>query len=167
MKTSASRSFTVHLGSAPRTRRIALWLTAAAVCALTFSGGRGAALAQSRPEFVIIVHPGNPAPDVSRAFLADLYLKRATRWDDGELARPVDQRPDSAIRRAFSEGVLKRSVEAVKRYWQQRIFSGRDLPPPELEGDEAVVAYVAGHRGAIGYVSAAAKVDRTKPIGVR
>lgn len=105
--------------------------------------------------------------EIGRSFLADVYLKRMTRWDDGEPARPVDQRPDSAARRAFSESVLRRSVEAVKRYWQQRIFSGRDLPPPELDGDAAVVSYVANHRGAIGYISASARPDKTKLVPVR
>ncbi len=139
----------------------------AGICALALLAGRGDARAESRPDFLIIVHPGNPIAEIGRSFLADVYLKRTTRWDDGELARPVDQRPDAAPRRAFSESVLKRSVEAVKRYWQQRIFSGRDLPPPELDDDAAVVTYVATHRGAIGYISGATKPDKTKLVPVR
>jgi hypothetical protein len=55
----------------------------------------------------------------------------------------------------------------VKNYWQQRIFSGRDLPPPELDSDEAVVSYVLSHRGALGYVSGAAKLDKAKPVAVQ
>jgi len=136
-------------------------------CFLSSFAVEDEACADSRPEFLVIVHPQNPVASVGRAFLADLYLKRATRWEDGELARPIDQRADSAARRVFSESVLKRSVAAVKRYWQQRIFSGRDLPPPELDGDEAVVSYVASHRGAIGYVSGNAKLDKTKLVAVR
>jgi len=49
-------------------------------------------------------------------------------------------------------------VEAVRRYWQQCIFSGRSVPPPELDSDEAIVRYVAKYRGAVGYVSADAKL---------
>ncbi len=80
---------------------------------------------------------------------------------------PVDQRANSSVRQTFSEAVLRRSVSAVKRYWQQRIFSGRDLPPLEVDSDEAVVAYVLKHRGAIGYVSGGAKIDRTKVVSVQ
>ncbi|MET0793793.1 MAG: substrate-binding domain-containing protein [Polyangiaceae bacterium] len=149
-----------------RTRRSTLCMGLAVLIALAW-GTRKEAFADSRPDFVIIVHPANPATSLSRSALADLYLKRTTRWDDGESARPVDQRPDADARRAFSESVLKRSVAAVKRYWQQRIFSGRDLPPPELDGDEAVLSYVASHRGALGYVSGSAKLDRAKPVPVR
>ena len=148
-------------------RRPMLFAAAAGLCVCVSFALEGGARAESRPEFSIIVHPQNPVKSVGRSFLADLYLKRATRWEDGESARPIDQRADSAVRRAFSDSVLKRSVAAVKRYWQQRIFSGRDLPPPELDGDEAVVDYVASHRGAIGYVSATVKLDKTKLVPVR
>ena len=163
-----ARTTSVH-DTAPTatTRRALLCLMAGALCLLSSFSGERDARADSRPEFVIIVHPQNPVASVDRAYLADLYLKRATRWEDGELARPVDQRADSTARRAFSDSVLKRSVAAVKRYWQQRIFSGRDLPPPELDGDEAVVSYVASHRGAIGYVSGNAKLEKTKLVPLR
>lgn len=152
---------------APKARRTALGFAIASLLAVAILTERGNAQAESKPGFVLIVHPANPVSDVSRSFLADLYLKRTTRWEDGELARPVDQRADSEARRAFCESVLKRSVEAVKRYWQQRIFSGRDLPPPELDGDDAVVSYVATHRGALGYVTGSAKTEKAKLVPVR
>jgi hypothetical protein len=41
------------------------------------------------------------------------------------------------------------------------------LPPPELDSDEAVVRYVLKHRGAIGYVSASAKLERAKTVSVQ
>jgi ABC-type phosphate transport system substrate-binding protein len=138
---------------------------------LVLGGGvlvdRGTASAESVPDFLVIVHPDNPSTSLSRDALTDSFLKRTTRWADGETIRPVDQRSDSAVRRRFSDSVLQRSVAAVKSYWQQRIFSGRELPPPELESDEAVVSYVMKHRGALGYVSGAAKLERAKPVQVQ
>ena len=44
-------------------------------------------------------------------------------------------------------------------YWQQRIFSGRDVPPPEFELDREVVEYVLKHAGAIGYVPLPANIQ--------
>jgi ABC-type phosphate transport system substrate-binding protein len=117
------------------------------------------------PEFKVIVHPERPA-QLTRAFLADAFLKRATRWADDEALRPVDQRSDSAVRRRFSDQILRRSVEAVKTYWQQRIFSGRGVPPPELDSDEAVVRYVESHAGAVGYISGSAPSGKTRVIAI-
>jgi len=118
------------------------------------------------PSFRVIVHPANPIASAARDFLADAFLKKITRWDDGEALRPVDQRADSEVRREFSEHVLKRSVQAVKTYWQQRIFSGRGVPPPEFESDAAVVEYVLKHRGAVGYVSGACELGGAKVLAV-
>jgi ABC-type phosphate transport system substrate-binding protein len=129
--------------------------------------GRGTARADSAPEFRVIVNPDNPSTGLARDFLVDVFLKRTTRWNDGETIRPVDQRPEAFARRRFSETVLERSVAAVKSYWQQRIFSGRDLPPPELDSDDAVVSYVMKHRGAVGYVSGGAKLDRAKAVQIQ
>lgn len=117
------------------------------------------------PDFKVIVHPERPGP-VTRAFLADAFLKRVTRWADDEAIRPVDQRSDSAVRRRFSDQILRRSVEAVKTYWQQRIFSGRGVPPPELDSDEAVVRYVESHAGAVGYISGSAPSGKTRVIAI-
>jgi len=62
--------------------------------------------------------------------------------------------------------VLKRSVEAVKGYWQQRIFSGHDVPPPEFDSDDDVVKYVLKHEGAVGYVSGNANLNGSKVLTV-
>lgn len=120
----------------------------------------------SAPAFRVIVHPENPRSSVQRDFLVELFLKKITRWGDDEAARPVDQRADSPVRRAFSDSVLKRSVQAVKIYWQQRIFSGRGVPPPELDSDVLVVEYVLKHRGAVGYVSATCELGSAKVLSV-
>lgn len=143
------------------TRRTA-WLLAANI-ALGVAPAEGGEAAPT--EFKVIVHPERPG-QATRAFLADAFLKNASRWPDDEAIRPVDQRPDSAARRKFSEHVLRRSVEAVKTYWQQRIFSGRGVPPPELDSDEAVVRYVESHAGAVGYISGSAPAGKTRVIAI-
>jgi ABC-type phosphate transport system substrate-binding protein len=144
------------------TRRALLW-SVLGLC----TGAARVARGDAPSPFRLLIHPDNPATSLSKDFVTDVFLKRTTRWGDGEMVRPVDQRSDSAVRRVFSESLLRRSIAAVKRYWQQRIFSGRDLPPPELDSDEAVVGYVLKHRGALGYVTATAKIDRAKVVSVR
>ena len=127
----------------------------------------GAVRADSRPVFVVIVNPANPAVSAERQFLEDAFLKKVTVWPDGPDIHPADLVPESRVRRKFSEDVLNRSVEAVKAYWQQRIFSGGDVPPPEFGSDEEVVAYVLRHEGGVGYVSGGASLGGAKILAVR
>jgi ABC-type phosphate transport system substrate-binding protein len=117
--------------------------------------------------FQMIVHPSNPASTVDRRFVGDAFLKKVTRWPHDEVIRPADLDADSPIRRRFSEQVLRRSVASVKTYWQQLVFSGRDVPPPELDNDWQVVRYVLKHPGAIGYISPGASLEGTKVLTVR
>jgi ABC-type phosphate transport system substrate-binding protein len=122
------------------------------------------AAAQSRPQFRVIVHPSNPVTSVDQRFLADAFLKKVTRWAHDEAIRPVDLHVDSTVRRHFSDDALKRSVAAVKSYWQQLVFSGRGVPPPEMDNDEQVVKFVLRNPGAIGYVSGTANVEGAKVV---
>lgn len=119
------------------------------------------------PDFIVIVSASNTTRQVDRRFLANAFLKKITRWPDGDAIRPVDLEPGAAARRSFTASVLDRSVAAVKSYWQQIIFTGNGLPPPELASDEAVIAYIRTHDGAVGYVSTQCVLRGVKPLTVR
>jgi ABC-type phosphate transport system substrate-binding protein len=117
--------------------------------------------------FVVIVRKDEQDLVLERTLVADAFLKKRTRWPNGEVIHPVDQRRDSSVRHHFSQSVLRRSVEAVRNYWQQRIFSGRDVPPPEVESDAEVIRYVRDNPGAIGYVTAATDADGIRVVTLR
>jgi hypothetical protein len=70
------------------------------------------------------------------------------------------------VRGLFSETVLARHVAAVRSYWQQQIFSGRDVPPVEKKNDAEVLEYVRTNRGAVGYVSEASPASGVKVVEV-
>jgi ABC-type phosphate transport system substrate-binding protein len=141
---------------------LALVLAATALCASVFGQPR-----RPTPVYVVIVHPRNAYVELDRKFLEDAFLKKLTLWPNGDGIRPADLSADSQVRRVFTHDVLNRSVEAVKGYWQQRIFSGRDVPPPEFGHDEEVVQFVLGHEGGIGYVSGAADLQGCRVVAVR
>jgi ABC-type phosphate transport system substrate-binding protein len=143
---------------------LALVVAATALCATVFGQQRPP---PPRPVYVVVVNPSNGATGLDRKFVEDAFLKKITVWPDGDVIRPADLVPESPVRRAFTHDVLNRSVEAVKGYWQQRIFSGRDVPPPEFERDEEVVKFVLKHQGGIGYVSGLADVDGCRVVAVR
>ncbi len=115
----------------------------------------------------VIVNAANPADGVDRRFLSEAFFKKTTRWPDEETIRPVDLTPSSPVRRTFSEEILKRPIAAVKSYWQQMVFAGHGVPPPELESESDVVKFVARNRGAVGYVSPGAALSGVKIIAVR
>ncbi|TMA25650.1 MAG: hypothetical protein E6J78_16995 [Deltaproteobacteria bacterium] len=124
------------------------------------------AQAASADAWVVIVHPKSTFSHLERKFVADVFFRRTTQWPDDTPIRPVDASPDSAVRARFSQDILARSVASMRSYWQQRIFSGQGVPPPELRDDVAVVDYVVSHPGAIGYVSRATSLNGAKAVDV-
>jgi len=121
-----------------------------------------AAAAAHAAEFKVIVNRSVKSDALTRQQIADLFLKKTTRWADGSAAAPVDLPDTSTAREAFSKDVLGKPASAVKSYWNKQIFSGRDLPPLEKKTDAEVTAYVRETPGAIGYVA-----DTTATEGVR
>ena len=106
--------------------------------------------------FHVIVTRANAATSLTEAEVSAMFMKRMRSWPDGSDVAPVDQRAGSRVRESFSEEIHGKSVRYVIRYWHRLIFSGRGIPPRELESDAEVLAFVAANRGAIGYVNAGA-----------
>jgi hypothetical protein len=144
----------------------------AVLCAADTTSGQTATRKESRGSgagkaYRVIAHPQAPVSTVARSFVADAFLKKTVLWPNGVVIRPVDLRADSPVRRRFVEDLLGRTVAAVRNYWQQIIFAGRGVPPPELDSDAAVVDFVISNPGAIGYVSDGANVGTVKVLIVK
>lgn len=161
----AFRPSTPRRSSGPLPWRAGALLLALAV--LAAGVGMPKAWAAAPRTVVVIVNAERPATSLPRDFVAAAFLKKTTVWEDGSSLRPVDLRPEAAIRATFSQQILERPLEAVRIFWEQRIFSGRDIPPPELDTEQAVVQYVASHPGAIGYVSSGTPLTGVKAVEIR
>jgi hypothetical protein len=116
--------------------------------------------------FQVIVNEANPAHSLAKADLAALFLKKTARWPGGGPAAPIDQTESAPARAAFSKDVLGKSVQAVVSYWQQQIFSGREVPPPQKANDAAVVDFVKANVGAVGYLAAGPAPSGVKVLAV-
>jgi ABC-type phosphate transport system substrate-binding protein len=118
--------------------------------------------------FKIIVHASLPVEKMTKTQVSNLLLKKKSKWDqNGADAAPADLDGGSAVRAAMSQEIHGRSVASIKNFWQRQIFSGRDVPPPELADDTAMINFVRGKSGGIGYVSSGFKTEELKDKGVK
>jgi len=142
------------------TRHIFRTVVAAAAVALC-------AARASAQDFKVVANNSVAAGDIAAADLAKIFLKQSSKFPDGGAAVPVDQGKASPARAAFSQKVMGKSVGAVDTYWQQQIFSGKDVPPATKSSDDEVIAFVKATPGAIGYVSAGAAAAGVKVVTVK
>jgi hypothetical protein len=112
------------------------------------SGGAAAA----DEAFVVVVNVTNPVAQMKALEVSNLFLKKTTAWKDNQRVLPVDLTAPASMRESFCRKVHNRGPAAVKSYWQQMIFSGREVPPSEKSSAAEVLSFVRANRGAIGYV---------------
>ena len=117
-------------------------------------------------KFVVVVNPRNPVARLNQTQVSRIYLGKLQAWDiNGKIqpVSPVDQRADSPLRAAFSERVLRKSVNETASYWRQELYAGRNVPPPEQTEAEALET-VRSVIGAIAYVSEKADLKGVKVV---
>lgn len=148
--------------SRPRTLRVVVTVLALAAGLAALS-----ASAASTEDYKIIVNPDNPATELERQFVRDAYLRKASLWDSGTTLRPVDLPSRFAVRDRFLHEVLRKNASQLRSYWNQQIFSGKGVPPPEVDTPASVVTYVLANPGAIGYLPQDADPGGAKVVRVK
>jgi ABC-type phosphate transport system substrate-binding protein len=141
----------------PKLVRLVLRSLALSAAAVTLSAA-APRRAGAQASFVVVVNVTNSASNIARSELAALFTKKEQSWSDGTPAFPVDLPDDDPVREAFTQAIHGKSPRAIRAYWQQQIFSGRQVPPPERDSDDQVLAYVRATVGAVGYVRSTARL---------
>ncbi len=139
-----------------RCRRLLIVAAGAVVALMAPTPFMAAQVPAPAAGFTVVVHADNPATSIEREQLSRMFLKRVSKWPDGRPAEPIDLATSQPARLSFSASIHKKTVGAIRAFWQQQIFSGRDVPPAEKGSENDVMTYVQEHAGAVGYVSAGA-----------
>lgn len=118
--------------------------------------------AQEKVSFKVIINESNSLSTMSKDQISKFFLKKATKWENNKEVLPIDLVADSPVRKQFSLIVHKKKIQAIKAYWQRKIFAGRGIPPVEKRSENEVLKFVQENEGAIGYVSASTKIAKYK-----
>jgi ABC-type phosphate transport system substrate-binding protein len=125
------------------------------------------ALAAHGAAFKVVVNSGIRIESMPKKSVSDLFMKRMTKWENGQAVVAVDQAEAATVRDEFSRSVHGKPTAAVKSYWNQQIFSGREVPPVEKQTDAEVLKFVRSTAGAVGYVSENAPTEGVRVIQVQ
>lgn len=132
---------------------------------VAMSPGHASTAAQG--DFKVIANPQVAGDSVDRDFLRDAYLKKSTEWSNGDTIHPIDLASKFPERDRFTEQVIRKTPAQLRTYWNQQIFSGKGVPPPEADAIEDAIDYVVSTKGAIGYVPADVDTGKAKVLRLR
>jgi ABC-type phosphate transport system substrate-binding protein len=117
-------------------------------------------VAQESKLYKVIVHNSNLTKSLSESVVSDYFLKKKDTWKNGMQVHPFDLSENSDIRKNFSLFVHGRTISKIKAYWQRLIFTGRGVPPPQLEKEEDVLSFVQADSSAIGYIALSTDISK-------
>lgn len=106
----------------------------------------------------LVVHASNPIGHLTRDQVSRIFLRKVTLWDNRQPVLPIDQTPESPVRRTFTKQIHQRTIASVQTWWQQQTFAGVAVAPPERGSDGEVLEYVRRYPNAIGYIRAGVPV---------
>ena len=138
-------------------------MVCAVVVILTLQAGQ--LFADGRGGYKVVVNTSISISSVNREELSRIFLKKASKFHDGHAVLPVDLPASSNVRDTFSRDVHGKPTAAVEAYWQQQVFSGREVPPAE-KPEGAALEFVRSNSNGIAYVSPGADTDGLKVINV-
>jgi ABC-type phosphate transport system substrate-binding protein len=114
-------------------------------------------------EVVVVVAATSPIKHVSDNEIADIFLGKLGRIENGVVVSALDQAEGSVAREAFYLKFTGKSPAQMKAFWSKVIFTGRGRPPRSVANDAMVIRALQEDPTAIGYVQRAS-VDATVRI---
>jgi ABC-type phosphate transport system substrate-binding protein len=119
----------------------------------------------SLADVVVVVHPSNDAA-LDKKSVQRIFLGKEKKFSNGKEVLPVNQVPSSDARGSFDTDTLGRSSTQIAAYWSKLVFTGKGIPPKELDNDAAVLAIVADNPNAIGYLDSASVSGAVKVVSL-
>lgn len=117
-------------------------------------------------QLYVIVNQQNSLEQLTKKQLIDLYMGRTRHFDSGSRVIAVDASLQSAEREAFYQMLVEKTIPEIQAYWARLLFTGRAVPPFQVESTNDIINFVSENGSAIGYVAKAPVSDRVKVVYV-
>jgi ABC-type phosphate transport system substrate-binding protein len=122
-------------------------------------------ITQAKAQAIVIANNSVKASDVSKNDLKDVFTGASTSLGGGGVV-PVLQK-SGAAHEEFLKDYIGKNDTTFRAGWRSLVFSGQATMPKSLDGDAAVVEFVAHNSGAIGYISKASPHEGVKVLVVK
>ena len=102
-------------------------------------------------DYYVVVSDRSPIGNLSQQEALHLFMGRTRTYAHGGVATRFDM-ADDAARAGFYRSLGGMSLAQVTSYWARLMFSGRNLPPQQLDDAEAMMERVRANPLAIGWL---------------
>ncbi len=124
---------------------------------------------RKKTKYVIVVNAKNPYKADKRTIkkiIEQLYLKKRLYWPKGKKCTPYARGIASDENKAFANGYLQISPQAMRRYWASRKQQDGATHPRKIKSDRILLMLIRRKKGAFGVLKLD-KFKRAKKKGVK
>jgi len=120
----------------------------------------------AQAQVIVIANPSVKADEIAKNDLRDVFTGNTTSLKDGDRVVPILLKAGTA-HEEFLQVFIGKSDTAYRAGWRSLVFSGQASMPKSLDGDAAIVEFVAHNSGAIGYIGKATPHEGVKVLAVK
>ena len=122
------------------------------------------AFAPAPTEIAIIVNNENPVENLTAGEVKLYWLRKIKkRWPElNKNIKPADYKSKCGEQDNFYTHVLGMSASDVETYFTQKQYENAEKPQDKFTSDAAIIDFVAGEPGAIGFVNASSLTAQAK-----
>jgi ABC-type phosphate transport system substrate-binding protein len=120
---------------------------------------------QAKAQVIVVANNSVKASDVSKNDLKDVFTGSSTSLGGGGVV-PILLKAGTA-HEEFLQAYIGKNDTAYRAGWRSLVFSGQGSMPKSVDGDAAVVEFVAHTPGAIGYIGKASPHEGVKVLAVK
>jgi hypothetical protein len=135
------------------------------MCAFLLVASASIFTVRAKAQAIVIANPSVKANEVSKNDLKDVFTGASTSLGGGSVV-PILLKSGTA-NEEFLQAYIGKSDAAYRAGWRSLVFSGQGSMPKSLDGDAAVVEFVAHNAGAVGYIGKASPHDGVKVLAVK
>ena len=117
----------------------------------------------SYAEIVVVVHPSNKA-NISKKNIQRIFLGKMKEYPGGGTATPIYLPAENPVADQFNVKVLKKNIFQLRAYWGQYVFTGKGMPPKQVDSMQQVMSLVSSNEDAIGYIDSGSVNSSVKVI---
>jgi len=133
--------------------------------ALLLAASASIFVVQAKAQVIVVANNSVKASDVSKNDLKDVFTGSSTSLGGGSVV-PILLKAGTA-HEEFLQAYIGKNDTAYRAGWRSLVFSGQATMPKSVDGDAAVVEFVAHTPGAIGYIGKASPHEGVKVLAVK
>ncbi|MGE5342007.1 MAG: hypothetical protein ACM3SY_11070 [Candidatus Omnitrophota bacterium] len=115
----------------------------------------------NNPDVSIITNPGTDVSVLTKKDIRDIFTGVKKTWDSGGPII-IAVLEDSDVHKKFLKEYVNKTPFQFRNYWREKVFTGEGENPKSFKTEEHLIDFVAGTRGAIGYIS----TPTNKPVKI-